>query len=179
MQLRNVLSALLILALSTENVAGAKKKEEDPKECEVCVEVLEGIDALMTKPEKKNKDKIEEAIAKYCGFKSGQTTKKGSLTTKQTKMCYYFDPIKKSISQPFSLGLPKKKVCQRLKTANPEICEVKNTVKVEKTAKVEDVSKLRVKQLKAILAERGVDCDGCLEKEDYVKKVMATSNMDL
>ena len=92
----------------------------------VCVEVLEGIDALLSKPERKNQAKIEDAISKFCGFKSGQAmAKKGTLTTKQTKMCYYFDPIKKSISQPFSLGLPMKKVCQRLKSANPEICEVR------------------------------------------------------
>lgn len=34
-----------------------------------------------------------------------------------------------------------------------------------------DVSKLRVKQLKQILMERGLTCDGCLEKGDYVRRV--------
>jgi hypothetical protein len=53
------------------------------------------------------------------------------------------EPIKKSVSQPFSLKLPKKKVCQRLKKSNPEICEVKNSVKVEKEASAQDVTKLR------------------------------------
>jgi hypothetical protein len=33
-----------------------------------------------------------------------------------------------------------------------------------------DVSKLRVKNLKRILEERGVKCTGCKEKEEYVKK---------
>ena len=37
-------------------------------------------------------------------------------------------------------------------------------MKVEKSASKEDVTKLRVKQLKSILADRGVTCDGCLEK---------------
>jgi hypothetical protein len=41
------------------------------------------------------------------------------------------------------------------------------------------VSKLRVKQLKEILAERGVNCDGCIEKEDFVKKVMETGPKEL
>ena len=88
-------------------------------------------------------------------------------------------PIKKSISQPFSLKLPKKKVCQRLKKANPEICEVKNSVKVNKEASAKDVTKLRVKQLKSILADRGVECDGCLEKQDFVKRVLETAHLDL
>jgi mesencephalic astrocyte-derived neurotrophic factor len=116
------------------------------------------------------------------------------------------EPIKKSVSQPFSLKLPKKKVCQRLKKSNPEICEVKNSVKVEKEASAQDVTKLRwrtnslnttvnvmcpigaietifpvlvhrVKQLKAILAERGVECEGCIEKDDFVKRVLATAHM--
>lgn len=33
-----------------------------------------------------------------------------------------------------------------------------------------DYSKLRVKELKNILAERGVECTGCIEKDDFVKK---------
>merc|ERR1719502_733987 len=155
---------VLLLALGTQGA----KKTEDPKDCEVCVEVLEGVDKLIPSDEKSSKTSIEEAVDKYC---------KGDLSPKQKKMCYYITPIKKSVSQPFSLKLPKKKVCQRLKKDNPEICEVKNTVKVEKTASKEDVTKLRVKQLKSILADRGVTCDGCLEKEDYVKRVMETAHM--
>lgn len=40
-------------------------------------------------------------------------------------MCYYFEPIKEAVSIPFATGMPKAKVCQRLKKENPEICEVK------------------------------------------------------
>ncbi|CAN0581512.1 unnamed protein product, partial [Ectocarpus sp. 12 AP-2014] len=39
--------------------------------------------------------------------------------------CYYFLPIKKTISHPFSTGMPKLKVCQRLKASNAEVCEIK------------------------------------------------------
>lgn len=42
-----------------------------------------------------------------------------------------------------------------------------------------DYTKLRVKELKAILAQRGVDCSGCLEKPDYVKRALETAHMDL
>lgn len=48
------------------------------------------------------------------------------LATCSLSQCYYLDPIKKSVSQPFSLGLPKLKVCQRLMKQNPEICQVRN-----------------------------------------------------
>ena len=40
-------------------------------------------------------------------------------------------------------------------------------VDLEKT----DFKKMRVKQLKGLLAEHGVACDGCVEKSDYIKKV--------
>jgi hypothetical protein len=40
-----------------------------------------------------------------------------------------------------------------------------------------DLSKLRVKQLKKILDERGVDYKGLLEKEEFVKKVEATEHL--
>jgi hypothetical protein len=40
-------------------------------------------------------------------------------------MCYYFEPIKEAITTPFATGMPKEKVCQRLKKENPEICSIK------------------------------------------------------
>ena len=42
-----------------------------------------------------------------------------------------------------------------------------------------DYNKLRVKQLKGILADRGVDCNGCLEKSDYVARCKATEHLEL
>lgn len=42
-----------------------------------------------------------------------------------------------------------------------------------------DYNKLRVKQLKGILADRGVDCEGCLEKSDYVARCKATEHLEL
>lgn len=34
-----------------------------------------------------------------------------------------------------------------------------------------DYTKMRVKQLKKILAERNVECVGCVEKADFIKKI--------
>jgi len=96
-------------------------------------------------------------------------------------MCYIFDPIKKAISQPFATGMPKKKVCKRLTKENPDICDVKYPIKVEKKegeTKV-DYNKMKVKELKTILNERGVKCSGCSEKSEFVKKCEETEGQEL
>ncbi len=73
--------------------------------------------------------------------------------------------------------MPVEKVCKRLEKVNPEVCGVRFPVK---TANMEskDYSKLRVKQLKQILADRGVQCKGCSEKSEFVKRVEETDHME-
>lgn len=56
-------------------------------------------------------------------------------------------------------------------------CQIRSAIKVDKENM--DYSKLRVKQLKGILADRGVDCNGCLEKSDYVARCKATEHLEL
>ena len=120
---------LVVLFAVCEAAKKTGKKEPDPKECEVCVSTLEKIDSLVPKDKKKSKAAIEEAINKHCtsGALSGSDWKPNPALTspRDVKMCYMFEPIKKAISQPFSTGMPKKKVCERLKNDNPEICEIK------------------------------------------------------
>lgn len=166
----NLIVTLAALLGAVSPVVG-KAKTPDPAECEVCIKVLETIDDTIPKDEKTSKTSIEEAIGKYCAS--------SELGQKEKKMCYYMDPIKRNVAHPFSLKMPKDRVCKRLKKDNEDICNVKYAVKVAKDSSAKDVSKLRVKALKAILNDRGVDCNGCLEKADYVKKVMDTAHMDL
>lgn len=153
------------------SVAGKAKAGADPKECEVCIKVLEAIDSTIPSDEKTSKTSIEEGIDAYCQRKD--------LGQKEKKMCYYLEPIKRNVAHPFSLKMPKDRVCKRLKKDNDDICNVKYPVKVAQDSSAQDISKLRVKQLKQILNDRGVDCNGCLEKADFVKKVMDTAHMDL
>ena len=136
----------------------------------MCVKVIEDIRATMTKEDIKNKPKVEAAMGKYCA------NEEGKLTAREKKICYYIDPIKRDVAQPFSLGMPALKVCKRITKQNPEICTVKFPVKTEKMEK-KDLSKLRVKQLKSILADRGVECKGCIEKEEFIKKVQDTEHL--
>ena len=124
----------------------------------------------MPKEDMRNKPAIEAALGKYCANK-GKT-----LSSREKKICYYIDPIKRDVAQPFSLGMSALKVCQRINNSNPEICTVKLPVKTENMEK-KDISKLRVKQLKQILADRGVECKGCVEKDEFVKRVQETEHL--
>lgn len=176
---------LLALLVGAVLCAGKKKapKEPDPRECEVCVSTLNAIDALLPADKKKDKGAIEKAIGQHCtksGFGSVWLPNPALTNPKDVKMCYYMEPIKKSISTPFSTGMPKQKVCIRLKKDNPEICEIKYPLKVEKKDGVAvDYQKMKVKDLKEILNNRNAKCIGCSEKEEFVKKCIETEGQDL
>jgi mesencephalic astrocyte-derived neurotrophic factor len=137
---------------------------------EVCVKVMDDVKATLSKEDAKKKPAIEAALGKYC------EDKQKKLNPKEKKICYYIDPIKRDVAQPFSLGMPSLKVCERINKANPEICTVRMPVKTEAMEK-KDITKLRVKQLKQILADRGVECKGCVEKEEFVKRVQETEHL--
>merc|ERR1719399_976707 len=148
-------ATLLLFCVSTE------AKKDEPQQCEVCISVLDKIKATMKPKNAKKQAKVEKMITKFCKDKK--------LSQKEKKMCYYFDPIKPEVARPFSIGMPYRKVCEKLSKNNPEICEVKFSVKVD-LAKT-NFKKMRVKQLKGLLAERGKAFRGCTEKADFVKKV--------
>jgi len=131
---------------------------------------MDDIRATMSQADLKSKPAIEQAMGDYCSNRSE------ALSAREKKICYYVDPIKRDIAQPFSLGVPSLKVCQRINKSNPEICTVRFPVKTEKM-ETKDVTKLRVKQLKQILADRGVECKGCLEKDEFVKRVQETDHL--
>ncbi len=132
------------------------------------MKVMQDVRDTLDKPDQKDKPKIENALGKYC--------KKDTLSARERKICYYVDPIKRDVAQPFSLGMPVDRLCKRINKANPEICSVKFPVKTENLEK-KDLSKLRVKQLKSILLDRGVECKGCVEKEEFIKKVQDTEHL--
>ena len=121
-----------------------------------------------------------EAIGKHCGNLQNEEPNP-KLNSRDRKMCYYFEPIKAAIAQPFSTRMPKDRVCKRLKASNAEICSVKYPVQVDQNISDEELlaslKKKRVKELKGILNDRGVKCEGCLEKADFIKRVMDTKGM--
>ncbi|KAL3762288.1 hypothetical protein ACHAWU_000935 [Discostella pseudostelligera] len=149
-------------------LASSASASNDPRECEVCMKVMQEVRDTLSKDAQKDKPKIEKALGDYCSNES--------LPPREKKICYYIDPIKRDVAQPFSLGMPVDRVCKRINKANPEICSVKFPVKTE-NLEPKDLTKLRVKQLKSILLDRGVECKGCVEKEEFIKKVQETEHL--
>jgi hypothetical protein len=129
---------------------------------------MEDISATLSKENSRKKPEIEKAMGAFCA--------KENLNNREKKICYYIDPIKRDIAQPFSLGMTTLKLCKRISKSNPEICTVKFPVQTGNLEK-KDLSKLRVKQLRQILSERGVECKGCVEKEEFIKKVQDTEHL--
>jgi ARMET, N-terminal len=125
---RLLLAVCVLIATIGSTGAAKKAKVADPRDCEVCVSNLEKIDKLVPADKKRDREAIEKAIFTRCtltGFGSDWKPNPALESPRDVKMCYLFEPIKKAISQPFSTGMPKLKVCKRLMKDNPEICEVK------------------------------------------------------
>ena len=74
---------------------------------------------------------------------------------------------------------PVESVCKRLGKRDGEVCRIRDKAS---SAKVLDgideakIKKMRVKQLKSILFDYGASCDNCLEKPDFVKRVLELKN---
>ena len=161
-----LLVGLLACYLAATSLAA---KDDDPKECEVCIQVLEDVMGKLDDKQKKNSDVVEAAIGKYCG--------QDSLNPHQHKLCYLIDPIKRKVSTPITFGMTAAEVCKRkLKKESADICSVKYPVKVDDTT---DYTKMRIKHLKQLLADRGVACPNCIEKSEFVKRAEETKHMDL
>lgn len=126
----------------------------------------------MTAEDKTDLVAMENKIDLFCSPESN-----AQLTTTYKKLCYYVKPIKREISQPLKNGAPIDRICKRLKKKSAEICAIRPKVHVEKG--VTDYSKMRVKQLKKVLADRGVQCRNCLEKNEFVKKCQETEHLEL
>ena len=127
--------------------------------------------ATFTADDKKSLTAMEEKLDVFCD------PNKNKISATFQKLCYFIKPIKREISQPFKNGVPVDRICKRLKKKSAEICSIRPPVKVEKG--VTDYSKMRVKELKKILADRGVRCNNCLEKSEFVNKCKETEHLEL
>lgn len=107
-------------------------------------------------------------------------------------------PIQREVSKPFTMGMPPSDICfRKLRQRNTELCEMRfracgavrrgadslthappprPATKVEKGST--DYSKMRIKQLRNILADRGTDCRGCIEKSDFVARAKETEHLE-
>merc|ERR1712159_486736 len=94
-------------------------------------------------------------------------------------MCYYMGisdatsgtagGVKRDISSSLTRGINAKRLCNRLKTKDAQMCELRYEKKVD--VKNTDLKKLRVKELRKICDDEGIDTKGLVEKDEYIKKI--------
>lgn len=162
---RSVMLALAALVLATVPFVLA-----DEKECEVCIKVIDDLKATYAqlvekKPKEKAQSLAETAVTKHCGKK---------LSPKDNKLCYNLEPLKKDVARQVAFKKDSMKICKLLEKKNPDFCSMRYPVKTDANT---DYSKMRVKELRKILGERGVECVGCVEKADFIAKIKETESL--
>ncbi|KAJ8939299.1 hypothetical protein NQ314_011156 [Rhamnusium bicolor] len=135
-------------------------------ECEVCIKTLDRFSQTLTEDAKKDHKKIETQFKKFC---------KG-LKNKENRFCYYLGGLEESatgilgeMSKPMSWSMPSDKICEKLKKKDAQICELRYDVEID--LKTVDLKKLKVRDLKKILNDWGEECEGCIEKSEYLKRI--------
>ncbi|TDH72580.1 hypothetical protein CCR75_001569 [Bremia lactucae] len=136
----------------------------DEKDCEVCKNMIDNLKAtygqlLEENPNGKKLALAEEAVTKLCGKKLGAV---------DDKLCYNLEPLKKDVARQVTFKKESYKICKSLEKMNPDFCSMRYPVKTDANT---DYSKMRVKQLRKILGERGIECVGCVEKSDFIAKI--------
>jgi hypothetical protein len=79
--------------------------------------------------------------------------------------------VKRDISSSLTRGINAKRLCNRLKSKDGQMCELKYDKKFD--PKAADFKKLRVKELRKVCDDENIDTKGLVEKEEYVKKIKA------
>ena len=161
---------LVLLAFS-----GAMCAKEDPLDCEVCKSVIGQMDAELTMKERDNVEVIEKKMRKWCDSAKG----------KDKTMCYYLGVgdaesgtaggVKRDVSGALSRGINAKRLCTRLKKKDGQMCELKYEKKFD--PKAADFAKMRVKELRRVCEDEGLDTKGLVEKDEYIKKIKAHFNI--
>jgi len=151
-----------VALLSLICFGGALKKED----CEVCVATIEEFSETLTEDIKTDPKQIEEAFREYC-----LTAKQ-----KQQRLCYYLGGLETSatgilgeMSKPLSWSMPALKVCEKLKKLDAQVCDLRFEKEIDLSAV--DLKKLKVRDLKKILNDWDENCEGCLEKTDYIRRI--------
>lgn len=155
--------ASLGLVLLLSSLCTAKLKEGD---CEVCIKFLTKFADSLGSDDKEDADAVDRKFREACA-----TAKK-----KENRFCYYVGAtedaatgIVKEVVRPVMASIPPEKTCEKLKKIDSQICELKYEKQID--LKTVDLKKLRVKELKKILNDWDDECKGCVEKDDFIKRI--------
>uniref|UniRef100_A0A1A9WPC6 Mesencephalic astrocyte-derived neurotrophic factor homolog n=1 Tax=Glossina brevipalpis TaxID=37001 RepID=A0A1A9WPC6_9MUSC len=138
-------------------------KEED---CEVCIKTVRRFAEILTDDMKKDHKIIEAEFKKFCKEQK----------SKEQRFCFYLGGLEESatgilseLSKPLSWSMPADKVCEKLKKKDAQICTLRYEKQIDVNAV--DLKKLKVRDLKKILNDWDENCEGCIEKTDFIKRI--------
>merc|ERR1711924_549823 len=80
---------------------------------------------------------------------------------------------KREISGSLARGINAKRLCNRMKKLDAQMCELRFDKKID--VKNTDLKKLRVKELRRLCDDEGIDIKGLTEKDEIVKKITTNS----
>uniref|UniRef100_A0A1B0GDL6 Mesencephalic astrocyte-derived neurotrophic factor homolog n=3 Tax=Glossina TaxID=44049 RepID=A0A1B0GDL6_GLOMM len=138
-------------------------KEED---CEVCIKTVRRFAETLTDELKKDHKLIEAEFKKFCKEQKN----------KEQRFCFYLGGLEDSatgilneLSRPLSWSMPADKVCEKLKKKDAQICSLRYEKQIDVNSV--DLKKLKVRDLKKILNDWDENCEGCIEKTDFIKRI--------
>merc|ERR1712146_196963 len=165
--MKSITAAIFIFSLSIQGATVFCAEDEDF--CPVCRNVMQKFMDTLSKEDTKKLENIEDKFQAYC-----DKIKEG----KDAKFCYYTTgatSLKREISKPLQAGLPAERICKKLGKLDGAICELTYVKKLSfdpATLTDADLKKKKIKDLRNMLAELGEECVGCIEKGDFVNKLL-------
>merc|ERR550537_2029288 len=123
---------------------------------------------MLTSADRASVEKTEKVMSTYCK----------TVKNQDKKMCYYMGVgdeggssggVKRDISSSLTRGINAKRLCNRLKAKDAQMCELKYEKKID--VKNTDLKKLRVKELRKICDDEGIDTKGLMEKDEFIKAI--------
>ncbi|XP_049892063.1 cerebral dopamine neurotrophic factor [Epinephelus moara] len=137
-------------------------------DCEVCVDFLNRLYGSLTSANRElTPSLVEEELIQACAVAQG----------KEARLCYYLGAssdaatrVTASVSRPLASHVPVEKICQRLSSRDTQICQLRYEPQL-KDLSSDGLKKLRVLELRNILASWGEECRGCLEKHEFVSLI--------
>ena len=160
MKIISYTTAAILLGSLTLNEA--KLREGD---CDVCIKFLTKFANELDGSEK-GPDDVRKKLLSTCKKAKG----------KDHRLCYYIGgtedaatSILNEITKPISYHVPAEKICEKLKDKDSQICELQYEQKID--VRNVDLKKMRVKQLRKILQSWEEECNGCIEKTDFIQRI--------
>lgn len=87
----------------------------------VCIKAVNDVTSVYSAliaetPSAKKQATAEKAVEKHCAKK---------LSTKDNKLCYFLEPLKKDVARQVTYGKDPLKVCKSLEKKNPDFCSMR------------------------------------------------------